>query len=320
MTFTPDIKILNSLIDRKPGSRKRPMFDKEVHKFHNSLHNTMRFDNYKTVTIKDTEDYNIITEQFKEKMHNWVHNHKLISFTGLDAFPDRDICLGVTHQIDELHMMYNKKIVIFDGDYPYHTRLFPSTPIRTVDTLTSGDVLIIATPFTFYDNDVHPDMPAILERCLQLNIPIHIDAAWYPCCRNINFNVDHPAIKTITFSLSKAFGMNVHRIGLRYSRKRENGPIKLMNDFRFISIAEVWIGLEFMQHFGTDFWWRKYEKHYDTIIEKCNLTYSKAIHTARSLDKDGNIIRPVPMRHALLYMEYGIIPNQDLDQPLPYQL
>jgi hypothetical protein len=306
---TPDITILNSLIDREPGSRKRPMFDIEAHQFHNSLHNA---------NVADTEDYDSLTDTFKEKMQNWVHNHKLISFTGLDAFPDRDICLGVTHQIDELHMMYNKKIVIFDGDYLYHGRLFPAINKRTVDTLTSGDVLVIATPFTFYDNNVHPDMPAILERCLQLNIPVHIDAAWYPCCRDINFNVNHPAIKTVTFSLSKAFGLNVHRIGLRYSRKRENGPILLMNDFKYVNIADVWIGLEFMQHFGTDFWWRKYEKHYNAILQHCNLAPSKAIHTAQSLDNDGNIIRPVPMRHALLYMEYGVIPS--LDQPLPYPL
>jgi hypothetical protein len=316
----PDITILNSLIDREPGSRKRPMFDSEVHKFHNTLHNTMRFDNVRNITTNDTEDYNTITELFKEKMHEWICNHKLISFTGLDAFPDKDICLGVTHQIDELHMMHNKKIVIFDGDYPYHRRLFPKINKRTVDTLATGDVLVIATPFTFYNNDAHPEMPEILKKCLQLKIPVHIDAAWYSCCRDINFNVDHPAIKTVTFSLSKAFGMNLHRIGLRYSRKRENGPILLMNDFKYVNIADVWIGLEFMQHFGTDFWWRKYEKHYNAILQHCNLAPSKAIHTAQSLDKDGNIIRPVPMRHALLYMEYGVIPNQDLDQPLPYRL
>ena len=60
-----------------------------------------------------------------------------------------------------------KKIVIFDGDYPYHRRLFPDINKRTVDTLAIGDVLVIATPFTFYNNDVHPEMPKILEKCLK---------------------------------------------------------------------------------------------------------------------------------------------------------
>jgi hypothetical protein len=205
-------------------------------------------------------------------------------------------------------MMHNKKIVVFDGDYYYHYRLFPKTKTRTVDTLSANDVLVVATPFTFYDNDVHPEMPEILEKCLQLKIPVHIDAAWYPCCRDINFNVDHPAIKSITFSLSKAFGMGAHRIGLRYTREPMHGPIKLMNDFNYVNVADVWIGLEFMQHFGTDFWWRKYEKHYNAILQHCNLAPSKAIHTAQLLKENGKFIRPVPMRHALLYMEYGTIP------------
>jgi hypothetical protein len=296
--LSPNITKLDSLIDKNLGSRKRPLYDREVHQFHNDLHNN--------TTIRDTDDYNKITVLFKKKMHEWICNHELISFTGLDAFPDRNICLGVTHQLDELHMMHNKKIVIFDGDYYYHYRLFPETKTRTVDTLSENDVLVVATPFTFYDNDVHPEMPEILEKCLQLNIPVHIDAAWYPCCRDVNFNVDHPAIKSVTFSLSKAFGMGAHRIGLRYTREPIDGPIKLMNDFGYINIADVWIGLEFMQHFGTDFWWRKYEKHYNTIIQHCNLAPSKAIHTAQLLDENGKVIRPVPMRDALLYMQYDV--------------
>ena len=64
-----------------------------------------------------------------------------------------------------------------------------------------------------------------------------------------------------------------------------------------------------MQHFGTDFWWRKYEKHYNTIIQHCNLAPSKAIHTALLLKENGEVIRPVPMRDALLYMEYGVTPR-----------
>jgi hypothetical protein len=304
----PDITILDNLIDKKPGSRKRPLYDNEVHQFHNCLHNTMRLDNYRSTITNDTDAYKEITTLFKEKMHEWICNHRLISFTGLDAFPDRNICLGVTHQLDELHMMHNKKIVVFDGDYYYHYRLFPKTKTRTVDTLSANDVLVVATPFTFYDNDVHPEMSAILEKCLQLKIPVHIDAAWYPCCRDINFNVDHPAIKSITFSLSKAFGMGAHRIGLRYTREPMHGPIKLMNDFNYVNVADAWIGLEFMQHFGTDFWWRKYEKHYNAILQHCNLAPSKAIHTAQLLKENGEFIRPVPMRHALLYMEYGTIP------------
>ena len=243
---------LNNLIKRKRGIRKRPMYDHEIHDFHLDLRKPWISSSSVTGIPSMDDNVELLRNTFKEKMHEWICNHKLISFTGLEAFPDKNVCLGVTHQLDELHIMNSGKIVIFDGEYNYHERLFPNIPLRTVDSLSSNDVLVIATPFTWFDNDIHPDMSDILEKCLQLNIPVHLDAAWYPCCRDINFNIDHPAIQTITFSLSKAFGMGAHRIGLRYSREPINGPIKIMNDFGYTNVADMWIGLHFMKQFGTE--------------------------------------------------------------------
>tara|TARA_B100001245_G_C22880319_1_gene423336 strand:+ start:913 stop:1824 length:912 start_codon:yes stop_codon:yes gene_type:complete len=297
---------LNDLIQRKRGIQKKPMYDPEVHEYHLTLRKPWRSSTEITGIPSMDGEMELLTNMFKEKMHEWICNHKLISFTGLEAFPDKNVCLGVTHQLDELYIMHPNKIVIFNGDYNYHTRLFPNITKRTVSTLSAGDVLIMATPFTWFNNDVHPNMQNILMRCLQLNIPVHIDAAWYPCCRDINFNINHPAIQTITFSLSKAFGMGAHRIGLRYSRKPINGPIKIMNDYSYINVADMWTGLHFMKQFGTDFWWNKYEKHYNTLLDKCNLEPSKAIHVALFTDKKGNKI-PIGVRKALLYLESGQI-------------
>ena len=277
-------KNLDSFINRN-ATQKRPMYDDEVHNFH------------ATITSDMSNDPNHIINLFKIKIHKWLLSHKRITFNGLEKFQDRNICLGVTHQLDEVHLM-NKNVVIFDGEYQYHKRLFPNITTRTIETLTTGDTLIISAPFTSYDFGIHPLMPDILSKCLELKIPIHIDAAWYPCCRDIDFNIDHPAIKTVTFSLSKAFGLGMHRIGLRYSRKPINGPIKIMNDFNYTNIADVWIGLKFIEKFGTDFWWNKYENCYNEIIQDCNnLKPSKAIHVA--LTADG---KSVPTRQALLFL------------------
>ena len=83
--ISPDITKLDSLIDKEPWSRKRPLYDREVHQFHNSLHNN--------TTTDDPNNPNEITVLFKERMHEWICDHKLISFTGLDAFSDRNIML-----------------------------------------------------------------------------------------------------------------------------------------------------------------------------------------------------------------------------------
>ena len=55
----------------------------------------------------------------------------------------------------------------------------------------------------------------------RLNIPVHIDSAWIGCIRDIEFNFNHPAIKTFAVSLSKA-GIGNNRIGDFCITKRSN--------------------------------------------------------------------------------------------------
>ena len=47
--------------------------------------------------------------------------------------------------------------------------------------------------------------------------------------------------------------MGVHRIGLRYARKPQQGPVKIMNDFGYTNIADMWNGIQAMKKFGADY-------------------------------------------------------------------
>lgn len=269
-------------------SRPQAMYDTEVHTFHNSLHKSSMDDNVeKTI------------EKFKYSFDNWIKSHKRISFTGLDAFPDRTVTLGVTHQLDELHMVYKHQIVVLEGDYKYHWRLDPQIWCRRLETLKELDVLVLAVPFP-KNASMHPDTLAILDRCNELNIPVHIDAAWFGCCRDIQFNCDHPAIQTVTFSLSKALGMGCHRIGVRYAREPQHGPIQIMNEFNYVNVADVWIGLQLMEKFGPDFWWNKYAVHYNKVCRDFELIPAKAIHVAWNDQKN-----LVGIRNLLRYLGGG---------------
>jgi hypothetical protein len=263
------------------------MYDNEIH--------TSEKSRYLNQSDQNVEK---LTEQFKEEIDKWIHSHKRIKFTGLDQFPDRNVVLGVTHQIDDLHMQYKGRIAVFKGDYRYHWRLDPKVHCRTLQSLVYPDIVVLAVPFPGIA-DIHPETMEILERCRVFNIPVHIDAAWYGCCRNIELNCDHPAIKTVTFSLSKALGMGVHRIGLRYARKPQPGPVKIMNDFGYTNIADMWNGIQMMKKFGADFWWNKYENHYNKVCEDFKFKPSNAIHVAW----DGKNL--VGIRRLLRYLEEG---------------
>jgi hypothetical protein len=53
-----------------------------------------------------------------------------------------------------------------------------------------------------------------------------------------------------------------------------------------------------MNQFEPGYLWKKYQKHYDKIIDDFNLQPTKALHLARKNNE------PVGIRPLLLYLEY----------------
>ena len=67
-----DTNKLNSLIDRN-AKRKRPMKDSDIIRFVSTI-------NYSNMWRDD------LINDFKEIFNKWIHDHELISFTGLNKF------------------------------------------------------------------------------------------------------------------------------------------------------------------------------------------------------------------------------------------
>ena len=255
--------------------RPQSMYDSEVH-------------HYISKVLSSGENFGNNPEQlwteFKTKFHNWIIESKLNSAYGLDEFMDRDIITGVTQFIDDIYQS-KKNVKVLPNEYKYHQRLYNDS--NTVDShykLKPGDNLIISVPFPAYGN-IHPNMNDILDQCLKRGVDVHVDACWWGCSRDLEFNFDHPAIKSIGFSLSKALGLGANRIGVRYCRERWNGPVTLHNDFNMCNQALVWLGIKFIDRFGSDFWWNKYGDTYYRICKDFNLTPAKAIHVAYDNDR-----------------------------------
>ena len=135
-------------------------------------------------------------------------------------------------------------------------------------------------PFPYY-GDIHPGMYTILDVCAEKGINVHVDSAWISCIRDIEFDFDHPAIKSFAISLSKG-GIGGNRIGVRYSREVPEGSITMQNLFHMNQQPLMWIGTCFMREFGPEYFWKKYREKYDKVCADFKLTPSKAIHLAMS--------------------------------------
>lgn len=251
-------------------NRPQSMYDSEIHTFISTA--TSSGENF-----GDNPDK--LWAEFKDKFHAWILNSKLTVAHGLEKFSDRDIIVGVTQFIDDIYQS-KKNVKVLEHEYKYHQRLYgDANTVKTVDELRSGDNLIISVPFPAH-GDIRSDMSEILDTCHERAVDVHIDACWWGCCRDIEFDFDHPAIKSIGFSLSKALGLGANRIGVRYCRERWNGPVTLHNEYNMCNQALVWLGTKFIDRFGSDHWWNKYEKTYFDICKEYNLTPTKAIHVA----------------------------------------
>lgn len=259
--------------------RPQPMYSSDINSFYDSF--------YQHNPVHDGD----LDQQFCERFDQWLADHKLSTWRGLDSFPRRDIINGCTQFIDDIYQRAGNRVKSFENDYKYHYRLDPQIEYATLSNLQHGHELIISMPFPFY-GDVHPNMPTILDHCAEHDIPVHVDGAWISCIRDIDFNFDHPAIQTIGISLSKG-GLGGNRIGVRYARNTPDGAVTIMNDFNMNSQALVSMGIAFMNTFGPEYFWREWGDHYRKVCADFDLAPTKAIHLARLND------RPVGVRPLL---------------------
>ena len=258
--------------------RQQPMYDDSINKF------------YDKIFEESPVHKGLLDDEFLSTFEKWLMNHQYSNFDGINAFPVRHVIQGCTQFIDDLYQRCGD-IQTFEKDYKYHWRLNNNIKYATIDTLDSNKELLIAMPFPYY-GDVHPDMYVILDKCYDLGIPVHVDSAWISCIRDIEFNFNHPAIQTFGISLSKA-GIGGNRIGVRFARKEPEGSITIINNFNMNQQPLMYIGICFMEKFGPEYFWKKYEKKYFKVCEDFNLKPTKTVHLA--LDND----KPVGVRSLL---------------------
>jgi len=252
---------------------------------------------------KDFHDPALL-EKFKKEIDAWINKHVMVKYHGLENFPVHDIILGTTHALDDLHWQHKGRIVVYEKEYRYHTRLDSVKKISSYTELEEGDQLIISYP-SCVTTDYRKDFFYFLKQD-KIKCDVHIDGAWFGCCRNFEFDVSHPFIKSVFVSLSKAFGMGGNRIGLRYTRQRQNGFVTIMNEHGYVNRADCLIGLNRMREFGADYLWKNYSTEYTKVCKDWNLKESNAFHIA--IDSDNKFVGiRTPLRYLIdnMFDEHG---------------
>ena len=214
---------------------------------------------------------------FKKEMTCWILESKYNVITGLDEFNRVDIINGCTQFIDNIYMQ--GPVQTLRGDYRYHSRLNLDIAYSVPGYLRKDVPLIIAMPFPS-TGAVHENMKEILDEARDKGISVHVDGAWFTCCRGIDFDLSHPSIRSVGISLSKGLGLGWNRVGLRWIKSTIPDSVTIQNDFNMNLRAPAMIGLHFIRNFEPDYLWKTYGDIYYKICKDFNLTPTKSIYLA----------------------------------------
>ena len=220
----------------------------------------------------------ITRNQFIGEADEWFRSSKLNDIRGWDKFPHKDVILGCTHFIESTCLRHGWKIQRLPNEYVYYS-MNGKRPTE-INDLEIGVPLIISIPFWQY-TDVHPEWETILKQCEEKNIDIHIDGAWMQSARNIEFDFDHPSIKSFAMSMGKGLDINWNRIGIRWTKQRTVDSITLMNQFEQIHSTAINCGSVLMQNIGKDYAWEKYEDANKKIAESNQLEQTNHCHVLK---------------------------------------
>ena len=226
-------------------------------------------------------------EEFLKNIDSWIKSTKLNKIKGLDKFKQKHIIIGTTQALDESYFRYkDRRLRFYRGEYHYHRRIFnewefidteyPHDDIQ--EPIQKNDWVIISMPFCGNGNQV-PFLQETLDSCLEKDVPVLIDCAWYGTCYDITIDVNHPAIKEVCFSLSKSLGLGHSRIGIRYSNFTD-GTIAVTNDYNHLTLSMAHIANHQMNNFSCDFIPNKYLNWHKELCKEFKLYETKCMHVA----------------------------------------
>jgi len=195
---------------------------------------------------------------FLDEYYAWIQSTTLNTITGIDNFKIKAFSQGTTEAFDKFYLKNSsRRLRYFKGEYMYHQvagrQYFDYAGVFIEDeALEVNDCVVISLPFSDTGGE-HPRMQEVLARCDELNIPVLLDFAYLGICSGINFDLTHPSITDVTFSLSKTFPVPHLRIGMRLTRHDDDDALMVMNKTSYTNRLSMSVGLDLIRTWSPDF-------------------------------------------------------------------
>jgi len=285
------------------NGQKKMEFDELVGKVfrnkHNAIYDPLFQKQLRSAPWQDwlsQPGYFEVQDQYIERFIDWMYSTKLNRLTNGCKFHSkrytrRDIIIGTTQSFDEAYFRYaGRRLRMFRGEYAYHRRCYRNFAWldehignkangEWADPIEPGDWVIISLPFCGTGGK-HSKHEELLDRCAELDVPVILDCAWYGTCHDLDFDLDHPAITEVSFSLSKGIGLGNMRTGVRFSNyaKGDMMPIAQQNAYGHLVLGNCQLALHQMEEFGPDWQANKYLEWYKKLCAKYSMLETNCLH------------------------------------------
>jgi|GEM_PF-1370791 hypothetical protein len=218
--------------------------------------------------------------QYLERIDQWIHSSHLNHVQGLERFRVRHLINGTTQTFDEVYMKYAaRRLRVLRGEYAYHRRVVAHHLDIEEAPLEENDYVILSAPFCT-TGERHPRTYEIFEEAGRKKVPVIVDCAYFGTCLDFELDVNHPAIESVSFSLSKGLGLGDIRSGVRYSNLEDSNPIAQQNAYDHTVLCAARIGLYMMEKFGPDHIPTKFRAAQEEVCRELGLKPTPCMHLA----------------------------------------
>lgn len=227
------------------------------------------------ITAPMVDRYTWDPEVYTDRFTRWLQENTNHKIHGLETFPYRAYCSGVTDALQNFVIRHNRRRIRFSqAEFiaPKVTANYCTVPWAWLENgnIEPGDAVIISWPFAGDGGTLH-DLDGLLDRCERLGVPVLIDLAYFGISQGLQFDVSRPCITDVTTSLSKPFSVPL-RAGIRYSRQYHDDNIQTMNDVKIYNRLAVKVALELMDLYSHQWIVDRYLPRQLKICQRAGLT------------------------------------------------
>jgi hypothetical protein len=205
-----------------------------------------------------------IQDKFIEDFVPWL-NKGHIKFKGLKDFKYVYITNGISESITLSMLEHSLRPVVNVSEYPGY--MCQAKEFFKSNISLKNKTNFLSLPF-YNTADEHENTKNILTK------NSFIDLAWAGGS-GVKQIYDLSKVGYVAFSFSKMYGIQYHRVGILFSKKRI-GTFEMYKKEAYVNLAGVSLAEQLM-HFEPNYFYDKYRHIADSICEKLNLKKTKSL-------------------------------------------